>query len=238
VKTEQPADTAPVPGTPRAVHERMVVPVRTLRDTFRRFGPLARPDRGTMLTAAALLIVAAAADTVAVLMFMDVIDGVVSTDRSSAFWVPGGIWLAAAVTGAVASGAGSYLSARAAERFLLRLRDAAFGHLQRLAPDFFERHPTGDLVARMSGDVENIEALVSSGVVQAVAAVVAVVFFTAAAFWISWTLTLVVLALVPLLALGTRRLAARLQTTVQAERASNGAISSVVEQGLAQVGLV
>lgn len=205
---------------------------------FRRFWPLTRPDRPTLLAAAGLLIAAAAADTVAVLMFMDIIDGAVAAGRMSAYWIPAGTWIGVAVLAAGATAVGSYLSARAAERFLLRLRDQTFEHLQRLSPDFFEQHPTGDLVARLSGDIETIETLVSSGVVRGTAAMVTVVFFAGAAFWLRWELALVVLAVLPLLVQVTRHFSARFRTITQDERTSNGAISDVAEQGIAHVALV
>ncbi|MCW2676498.1 MAG: transporter ATP-binding protein [Modestobacter sp.] len=223
---------------PVAVRERVTAPVEAAGEMFRRFWPLTRPDRATLLAAAVLLIAAAAADTVAVLMFMNIIDGAVASGRMSAYWVPAVTWISVAVLAAVATSIGSYLSARAAERFLLRLRDDTFEHLQRLSPDFFERHPTGDLVARFSGDIETIETLVSSGVVQAAVSLVTVVFFAGAAFWLRWELALVVVALLPLLVQVTRHFSARFRTTTQDERTSNGAISDVVEQGVANVALV
>jgi ATP-binding cassette subfamily B protein len=221
-----------------AVRDRVSAPMEAAGEMFRRFWPLTRPDRTTLLAAAVLLIAAAAADTVAVLMFMNIVDGAVGAGRMSAYWLPAGIWIGVAVLATMATAIGSYLSARAAERFLLRLRDETFEHLQRLAPDFFEQHPTGDLVARFSGDIETIETLVSSGVVQAAASLVTVVFFAGAAFWLRWELALVVVALLPMLIQATRHFSSRFRTTTRDERASNGAISDVVEQGIANVALV
>jgi ATP-binding cassette subfamily B protein len=221
-----------------AVRDRVIAPVEAAAELLRRYWPLTRPDRTTLMAAAVLLIAAAAADTVAVLMFMNILDGAITSGRMSAYWVPAGTWIGVAVLATVATAIGSYLSARAAERFLLRLRDDTFEHLQRLSPDFFERHPTGDLVARFSGDIATIETLVSSGVVQAAASLVTVVFFAGAAFWLRWELALVVVALLPLLIQATRHFSSRFRTTTQDERASNGAISDVVEQGIANVALI
>lgn len=220
------------------LRERVAAPAQDARALLRRFWPLTKPDRPLLLAAALLLIVAAAADTVAVLMFMDVIDGVVEAKSLDAFWPPAAVWGGVAVAGALATAAGSYLSARAAERFSLRLRDRTFSHLQRLSPDFFGRHPVGDLVARLSGDVEEIETLVSSGVVRALSATVTVLFFIATVFWLRWDLAVVVLAGMPLLVLASRRFAKRIRVTAQHERSSNGAISDVVQQGIANIALV
>jgi ATP-binding cassette subfamily B protein len=115
----------------------LAAPVRSLPEIARRFRPLTRPDRPLLLAAALLLIVAAAADTVAVLQFMDVVDGVVSSGSMTAYWAPAGVWVGVALVGAATTALGSYLSGRGAERFLLRVRDRVFAHLQRLGPDFF-----------------------------------------------------------------------------------------------------
>ncbi|NMH99085.1 ABC transporter transmembrane domain-containing protein [Pseudonocardia acidicola] len=219
--------SGPIVGTTRAA---------TL--VLRRFWPLARPDRATLAAATLLLVLAAAADTVAVRMFSDIVDGAVSDGSLNAYWGPAALWLATAVAGGVATFAGSYLTARAAENFLLRLRDQAFGHLQRLSPDFFAHHPLGDLVSRLTGDIEVIEELVSSGVVQVLASVTTVLFFAGAAFFIRWDLALAILVLLPLLLIATRRFSARIRTLSQSERETNGTISTVVEEGIANVALI
>jgi ABC-type multidrug transport system fused ATPase/permease subunit len=154
-----------------------------------------------------------------------------------AYWVPAGTWVGVALVGAVTTAAGSYLSACGAERFLLRVRDLVFAHRQRLGPDFVQRHPPGDLVARLSGDVETIEALVSFGLVGAAASLVTVALFAGAAFWLRWDLALVVAALVPLLSVLTRCFSALMSRTPQEERRGNGAVSSAAEERVATVGL-
>jgi ATP-binding cassette subfamily B protein len=210
---------------------------RPLPEIARRFWPLTRPDRPVLLTATLLLITTAATDTVAVLMFGHLVDGVVSSRSMSAYWLPAGIWVGAALAGAATTAVGSYLSASAAEHFVLRVRDHTFSHLQRLDPEFFERHPVGDLVARLSGDIETIETLISTGTVTVTASLVSVVFFAGAAFWLRWDLALVVTALLPLLVLLTRHFAALMRPTAHDERSSNGAVSDAVEEGVATVTL-
>ena len=201
-----------------------------------RFWPLTRPDRAILGAAAALMVVAAAADTAAVWMFSDIIDGLTDSGLA-AFWRPAGWWVVAAVVGAAAMFAGSLLAGRATERFLLRLRDHSFAHLQRLSPDFFARHSLGDLVARLSADVEAIESMVASGLVQLVTSGLSVLFFAAAVFVLRWDLALVVVALLPLLLMATRRFSRRLGALSRDERAGNGAITTRLEESIANIGL-
>jgi ATP-binding cassette subfamily B protein len=208
-----------------------------LRQVLARFWPLARPDRATLTVATLLMVAAAAADTAAVWMFSDIVDGLAETGSLAAYWAPARWWLVAAVIGGVTTFAGSYLSGTATERFLLRLRDNTFEHLQRLGPDFFARHSLGDLVARLSGDIEAIESMVSSGLVQLVVSGISVLFFAGAVFYLRWDLALVVTALMPLLVLATRRFSRRLNALSRDERASNGAITARLEESIATIGL-
>jgi len=208
-----------------------------LRQVLAQFWPLTRPDRSTLTIATVLLMVAAAADTAAVWMFSEIIDGLTDSGGLSAFWGPARWWILAALIGAGATFVGYYLSGKATERFLLRVRDHAFAHLQRLGPDFFTRHSLGDLVARLSADVEVIESMVSSGLVQLISSAVSVLFFATAVFYLRWDLALVVTALLPLLLITTRRLSGRLNALARDERASNGLITGRLEESIATVGL-
>jgi ATP-binding cassette subfamily B protein len=208
-----------------------------LRQVLAQFWPLTRPDRRTLTIATVLLVAAAAADTAAVWMFSEIIDGLTDSGGLSAFWGPARWWILAALIGAGATFVGYYLTGKATERFLLRVRDHAFAHLQRLGPDFFTRHSLGDLVARLSADVEVIESMVSSGLVQLINSAVSVLFFATAVFYLRWDLALVVTALLPLLLITTRRLSGRLNALSRDERASNGVITGRLEESIATVAL-
>ncbi|HEX4252959.1 MAG TPA: ABC transporter ATP-binding protein [Pseudonocardia sp.] len=229
-EAQSDAESGSIAATARAAR-------RDLRVVLGRFWPLTRPDRANLLAAMLLLVFAAAADTAAVWMFSDIVDGLTDSGGLAAFWGPARWWVVSAVIGAVATFAGSALTGGATERFLLRLRDHTFGHLQRLGPDFFARHSLGDLVARLSGDIEVIESMVSSGLVQLLAAAVSVLFFGGAVFLLRWDLALVVVALLPLLLLATRRLSRRLGALSRDERASNGALTARLDENIATVAL-
>jgi ATP-binding cassette subfamily B protein len=122
-----------------------------------------------------------------------------------------------------------------AERFVLRLRASVFRHVQDLPPDFFQKHRQGDLVERLTGDVEAIEQMVVSGVVGTVSAAFSAVFYATGALWLRWDLALVTFLLAPLFLVAARRFAGRIKTASQEERAADGAITSVVEESLGNV---
>ncbi|WP_328809033.1 ABC transporter ATP-binding protein [Nonomuraea montanisoli] len=215
-----------------------LAPAVTIRRTFREFWPGTRGLRRLFVAGTVLAILAAVCEVAAIALFGHITDKVLTTRVLSAFWAPALAWLALAVVAGVMSFGGAYVTALGAERFLLSLRDRVFAHVQTLSPDFFENRRLGDLMARLTDDIEAIEQLVGSGMVKVLTTVVSVVFFAGAAFFIRWDLALVTLALVPAFLLVSKLFAARFRVAAANERLSNGAMNSVIEESLANQSLV
>ncbi|GAA3485375.1 ABC transporter ATP-binding protein [Streptomyces yanii] len=215
------------------------VPIRTdpisIAVSFRRFWPLTRGDRRWIVLICLFAVMAAIAETVTILLFAELTDKALQAGSVSAFWKPAGQWFAVAVLGAVVGYLGSSLAAWTAERFVLRLRARVFSHLQTLPPHFFQRNRRGDLVERLTGDVEAIEQLVVSGIVGVASALFSTIFFSAAALWLRWDLALATFVLVPLFFVMTRMFTARLREVSRRGRAADGAITAVVEETLVNV---
>jgi ATP-binding cassette, subfamily B, bacterial len=209
--------------------------MREVREAFARFWPLTRGDRKWLLLIVACVIVSALAETASILLFAELTDHALKAGSLAAFWGPAGAWLGVAVLGAVVGYLGNSLAVWTAERFVLRLRASVFRHVQDLPPHFFQKHRQGDLVERLTGDVEAIEQMVVSGVVGTVSAVFSALFYSAAALWIRWDLALVTFLLAPLFLVAARRFAGRIRTAAQDERTADGAITSVVEESLGNV---
>ncbi|KQX83387.1 ABC transporter ATP-binding protein [Streptomyces sp. Root1310] len=209
--------------------------MREAREAFRRFWPLTRGDRGWMLVIVGCVVVSALAETASILLFAELTDNALAAGSLSAFWGPAGAWLGVAAVGALVGYLGNSLATWTAERFVLRLRANVFGHVQDLPPHFFQRHRRGDLVERLTGDVEAIEQLVVSGVVGTISAAFSAVFYAAAALWLRWDLALATFVLAPLFLLAARRFSGRIKQASQDERVADGAITSVVEESLGNV---
>ncbi|WP_235029166.1 ABC transporter ATP-binding protein [Streptomyces sp. 3213.3] len=205
---------------------------------FRAFWPLVRGNRLAVLFSALLLIASSAADAVAIAIAGRLTDDVLAPGDRDAFWGPATLWLGLAVAGAAASAAGSYLSGWTSEHFLLGLRDHVFEHLQRIPPDTLDRYGTGDLVTRLTGDIEVVETLVASAPVELITSAAGALVFAAAAFRTSWQLALITLGATPLIWLGARVFGTLMRTATRAERDSNGRLASLLEESLANMPLV
>ncbi|MEV2216374.1 ABC transporter ATP-binding protein [Streptomyces sp. NPDC050997] len=209
--------------------------MREVREAFGRFWPLTRGDRKWLAVIVACVVVSALAETASILLFAQLTDNALKAGSLAAFWGPAGGWLGVAVLGALVGYLGNSLATWTAERFVLRLRANVFRHVQDLPPHFFQQHRRGDLVERLTGDVEAIEQMVVSGVVGTVSAAFSAVFYAAAAFWLRWDLALATFVLAPLFLLAARRFSGRIREAARDERVADGAITSVVEESLGNV---
>jgi ATP-binding cassette subfamily B protein len=209
-----------------------------LRDIFRRFWPYTRGDRRRLLAAGIFAVVVAGGEIGTVVIFDAITDRVLGQGRMAGFWPLAGAWLGIAMVTGAAMFTGGYLRSLASERFLLRLRDSAFAHAQRLSPDFFGKQRLGDLMVRLTDDLEVIEELVSSGLVEAAAAAVSVMLFAATAIILQWQLALITFAVAPLFWLASRGFSGPLSRASGQERAASSSLASAVEESLANQALV
>jgi ATP-binding cassette subfamily B protein len=203
-----------------------------LREAFARFWPLTKGDRFWLVMICLCVVVAALGETAAILLFSDITDNALQKGSLSAFWSPAGKWFVVTVFGAIVGYVGNSLAVWTAERFVMRLRARVFAHIQDLPPDFFQRHRLGDLVERLTGDVESIEHMVVSGVVGTISAIFSTVFFSAAALYLRWDLALATFLLAPLFWLAAKLFSSRIKSVSMEERVADGAITSVVEESL------
>ena len=113
-----------------------------------------------------------------------------------------------------------------------RMREAAFDRLMRLPVRFFDEHPSGDIISRISYDIETVNESLSNDIVQILSTVVTVagsLFFMAT---ISPRLLLVFCVTVPLsLYLGRRR-ATVTKPLFRARSRKLGELNSFVEEQL------
>ena len=85
------------------------------------------------------------------------------------------------------------------QRVIRDVRTAVYRHLLQLSPRFFERRPSGQLVTRVTTDVENLNELISTGVLQSLFDLLKVIGLFTVMFFIQWKLALCTFAAVPVL---------------------------------------
>lgn len=92
-----------------------------------------------------------------------------------------------------------YMAAYIAQNLSSRMRNQLFDHLQRLSLDWHGKQKKGDLVQRVTGNIADIEKLVTDGLVDLLAGTLTLVGVAIVMIYISWQYTLIALAIAPAL---------------------------------------
>jgi ATP-binding cassette subfamily B protein len=115
-----------------------------------------------------------------------------------------------AVADAFLSLAQRWYSARIGEGIILDLRTRVYDHVQRMPLQFFTRTQTGALVSRLNNDVVGAQRAFTSTLSGVVSNVIQLVLTAAVMFSLSWQITALSLALLPLFIIPARRVGKRL----------------------------
>ena len=86
-----------------------------------------------------------------------------------------------------------------AQRVIRDVRSQLYRHLLRVSPRYFDKNPAGKLVTRVTSDVENLNELIATGVLQTSFDLLRVVGVIPILFFIRWQLALFILAIIPVL---------------------------------------
>src|SRR5947209_16918266 len=136
------------------------------------------------------------------------------------------------LAGMVMSMASTCASVQLGQRMTFDLGADLFLHLQRLSLVFHSRRPVGDTIARVTGDAYCVQVLVTGVLLPFVQAVGTLV----AMFVIMWglepTMTLLAVAVAPLLVLNIRVFGKPMKARTRARRDLEGRMMSVVQQAL------
>ncbi|MCL4270637.1 MAG: ABC transporter ATP-binding protein/permease [Anaerolineales bacterium] len=128
--------------------------------------------------------------------------------------------------------ASSWLMARISQDALRRLRRDLFEHLQKLSIAFFDRHTAGELMSRLTNDIDAINQAVSQNVVSLVASVLSLVGIVIAMFVLNPWLAIAALLVVPIMFWFTNFIARYTRRGFRDLQKELGEINGVMEESI------
>ncbi len=168
---------------------------------MRRLLGYLRPYRWTAVTALVLILATAALELVIPWLTKRALDVAVPARDAHQLLVLALVALGALVLEFVFDYSQAYLTSLMGQRVMGDLRAALFAHLQGLSVAYFDRNPVGRLMTRVTSDVETLNELFASGVVTVFGDIFRIIAIVGMMFYMDWRLTLVALAVVPLMIL-------------------------------------
>ncbi|WP_246029315.1 ABC transporter ATP-binding protein [Paenibacillus humicus] len=132
----------------------------------------------------------------------------------------------------------SYTFSKAGQQTVLEIRNRLYRHLQSLDLGFYDRRRTGDLMSRMTSDVNQLQQMVSSGTMGILTD--AVTFIAIAGYMLleNAQMTVALLALFPVMFLTARRYGGRMRRTFRRVQETVAEMSSHLQDTLSSIRLV
>lgn len=132
----------------------------------------------------------------------------------------------------------AYLTARAGQVVVFSLRRRTYSHLQRLSLSFHQRKQRGDLLMRLTGDINVLRDMLVDALLLGVSEALMLVAMVSVMLLLDWKLTLVALALLPLLALTTFRFSVQIRQAARKQRKKEGRVAAMIGEMLGGIALI
>jgi len=104
-----------------------------------------------------------------------------------------------AILGALCSYAEKYLTTSVGQWVMHDLRRTLYAHIQRLGLAYHDQTQTGDLISRVTSDIDAIQSFITSGLLSTLINGLTLVGMVAVMFYINWRFTLIALSIAPVL---------------------------------------
>ncbi len=152
-------------------------------------------------------------------------------------WIAGGVLGAAALLG-VLGFVSSTAMAAVGQRAIHDLRNTLYRHIQSMDMAFFDRNRTGDLMSRVTNDVNMLQQLVSSSMIQLFTDVFTFTAIAGYMLYIDWQLTVLLLATFPLLLFTTRTFGKRIRSSFRVVQQSVAEVSNHLQDTLSGIRVI
>jgi ABC-type multidrug transport system fused ATPase/permease subunit len=204
--------------------------------TVRRILRFAAPHRISLLIFLVFSTISAVLTVATPVLAGRVVDAIVGHARLATI-----VWLAVLIAGLAVVDAGVGLasrwqSSRIGEGLIFDLRRAVFEHVQRMPVAFFTRTRTGALVSRLNNDVIGAQSALTSTLSGIVTNVIQLILTLGVMLTLSWPVTVLALALLPIFLIPARGMGARMAQLRREASAHNATMTSQMAERFSVAG--
>jgi ATP-binding cassette, subfamily B, bacterial len=143
-----------------------------------------------------------------------------------------------AIVGAVSAYFEKYLTTSVSQWVGHDLRRTIYHHIQRLSLADHDKARTGDMITRVTTDIEVVQDFIDSALLGMLVNVMTLAGMIAVMFYLNWRFTLIALSVMPVLFVVVYRYTGRIKKASRAVRAKEGDLLSVVEEVLTSIRVV
>ncbi len=234
---------------PRASRERPIVPpimgprggpgqhllrqqerARNVRGTLRRIWGYLRHQAGGLIAAALLVAAGSGLALLGPFLMGKAIDDYILSQDLAGLARTALLMLGVYLSSSLVTWLQTYVMAGVAQRAVRDIRRDLFARLQMLPLRYFDQHTHGELMSRLTNDVENISNVLSESVTQLIASFLGIVGVAAVMFGINARLAAVSLTTIPLMILISEWIARRTRQGFREQQRTLGELNGIIEE--------
>ncbi len=146
--------------------------------------------------------------------------------------------MAIALIGAFCSYAEKLLTTKVGQWVTHELRQTLYFHIQRMSLSDYDRNRTGDLLSRVTSDIDAIQTFVVSSLLDSFVNVATLLGMIGIMFYMNWRFTLIALSMVPALAAVVFKYTRNIKKASREVRKKEGEIVSIMQEVLSSIRVV
>ncbi len=146
------------------------------------------------------------------------------------FFILLGTWVFGALQGVIMT--------RLVNLTIFKIRNDTFTNIQTLSMSYFDKKGLGDVISRLTNDIERIENFMSSGVVSLISSLFSIIGYLIMMIALNPLLSLTILLLVPIMVLFTLFIAKRVREAFRKNQAQIGKLSSNIQESVSCVRVI
>jgi subfamily B ATP-binding cassette protein MsbA len=140
--------------------------------------------------------------------------------------------LVIALVGGLCSYVEKYVTTSVGQWVTHDLRRALYSHIQRLSLAYHDHKQTGDLISRVTSDIDAIQSFINSGLLGALINSLTLVGMVGVMLYLNWQFTLIALSVAPVLFVVVYSYTRRIKKASREVRKKEGEIVSVIQEVL------
>ncbi|WP_340003946.1 ABC transporter ATP-binding protein [Paenibacillus sp. FSL K6-0276] len=168
----------------------------------------------------------------------EIIDQIIPEKRYYALLETGGLILLAALLLGIFNFSSSYVMTIVSQKAIFQLRNKLHKHTLSLDLKFFDRNRTGDLMARLTSDVNQLQELVSADSLSIIADVITFAAIVGYLLYTDWQLALITLITLPFLFITSRYFSLRIKSAYRAVRHISAQLNNSLQDTLSGIRMI
>ncbi|CAM5205460.1 ATP-binding cassette subfamily B protein OS=Ureibacillus acetophenoni OX=614649 GN=SAMN05877842_1057 PE=4 SV=1 [Ureibacillus acetophenoni] len=134
------------------------------------------------------------------------------------------------VAGAILTWLQTFVMIHVSQKTIWQLRQQLFEKYQLLPLSSFDKRQQGDLMSRMTNDIENLNAALSQSVIQIISTILTVIGSAIAMFYLNWVLAIVTMLIIPCILWAANQIIKRSSKNYKARQKDLGSLNGFIAE--------